>query len=740
MKKMICVALALSASVRFVAADGNPAANDSIRTYFLDEIVFTSSFKETNDLSSLPGSVSVLPSAELEGANVHNVKDLSMLLPNFFVPDYGSKMTSPLYVRGVGNRITSQASGMYVDHVPILNKAGYDFEFADVERVELLRGPQGTLFGRNSMGGLLNVLTASPLAHRKMRFSLTGGSHGLLRAGASANTMIGDRSGLSLSVRYERGDGYFTNAFTGRRADDTESAGGRLRFDRQLSGGWKMSLTASYDFVDQGAFPYRKFDAATGAVSAVSYNDEGSYMRKTGMGTLRVENNASEFAAFASSTSLQGLNDRMRMDLDYSAEDLFSIDQRQRQRSFTEELTLKSNKPDAAYRWLFGGFFFIDEFATDMQVDWTKAGVQSNLDLATAEAPVTLTVVNDEIPNPGRFDTPSNGLALYHQSTYNNLFVDGLSATAGIRLDYGRTTIDYRSSVALDIASSPGPPVPIHMDTTLQGTQLIKYKQILPRFVLKYEMDGQNFLYASAAKGFNPGGYNIQLFSELIMQTLFSRQPIDVVKAVPFAPEYSWTYETGYKGVPVPDRLWAEVALFYVDMADMQLAKYTNYGRLLENAGKAASMGVDIHLSARLFHDLTAGINYGQTHAVFRDYNNGQTDLKGNYLPFVPRRTFSVHAAWLKDFSRAPVDRIQLQAQYSGTDRIYWTETNDIAQNRYGLLNLRASVGKGCFTLNLWTKNTLDTRYNTFYFDMRGDTFLQQGKPFHCGADLVVSF
>jgi outer membrane receptor protein involved in Fe transport len=738
MKKIIVAVSSLLAFISPAFADDNPDGRDSVKTYLLDEIVVTSSFKETNKLSSLPGAVSVLSSSQLKGLNVANLKDISTMLPNFFIPDYGSKMNSPIYIRGVGNRITSQASGMYVDRVPILNKAGYDFELLDIRYVELLRGPQGTLFGRNSMGGLLNVYTISPLDFQKTEFGVTGGNHGLFRAKASTYAKMNDKAGISLSAYYDRNDGYFTNAFTGNKADNLEAAGGRLRFDYRFSDAWKASVTASYDFSDQGAFPYKRFDAATGTTFPINYNDEGSYLRKTGLAALNLEY-SDDRVLLNSTTSFQGLNDRMNMDQDYSPEDLYSINQKQIQQSFTEEITLKSNT-SSPYQWTFGAFGFYDKFRTDMQVDWTKAGIQSNLDRATANAPVTLTVVNDEIPNPGLFDTPSYGAAVYHQSTYN--FTEGLSATVGIRLDYGKTDLDYRSSIAMDIMSQPGPPAPIHLDTALQGRQTTDYLQALPKFALKYEFDRQHYVYASATKGFNPGGYNIQLFAELIMQTLFTASPIDMTQAVPFDPEYSWTYEAGYKGELLKDRLSVEAALFYVDMADMQLAQYTNYGRLLENAGKATSKGVDLQLNAQLFAGMTAGVNYGFTHATFTDYNNGRDggDFKGHYLPFVPRHTFSLYAAYRKAFDRAPIDRINLHAQYSGADKIFWTEANSIAQDFYGLLNLKAGIGKGCFTLNLWTKNTLDARYNTFYFEMQGNSFLQQGKPFRCGADLVVSF
>jgi len=736
MQKFLYSILCFHVFAVFAHAKDEP--NDSIKTYFLDEIVVTSSVKETNKLSALPGSVSVLSAMVMKGFSADNLKDISTMLPNYFVPDYGSKMNSPIYIRGVGNRITSQASGMYIDNVPVMNKAGYDFDFMALQHVELLRGPQGTLFGRNSMGGLLNVFTVSPLDYRKTEISVSGGNYGQLRASATTHTKLSEKAGLSLSAFYDRNDGFFENVFTKSKADRLESLGGHLRFDYRFSDALTASLTANYNFSDQGAFPYMKYHPETGATDPVNYNKEGSYMRKNGLTALNLTYRGDN-VILTSATSFQGLNDRMTMDQDYSPADLYSINQKQIQRSLTEEITLKSNT-ESRYQWLFGLFGFYDKFRTDMSVDWMKAGIQQNLDLATANAPVTLTVMDDEIPNPGLFDTPSYGAAIYHQSTYNRLFTDGLSATVGMRLDYGKTDLDYRSSIAMNILSQPGPPAPIAKDTTLAGSQTIDYIQVLPKFALKYEFDKQHYIYASATKGFNQGGYNIQLFAELIMQTLFSATPIDMNETVPFAPEYSWTYEAGYKGELIKNRLLAEVALFYVDMANMQLAQYTNYGRLLTNAGKAVSKGIDLQLSARPFTGLTVGLNYGFTQATFSDYSNGRTDFTGKRLPFVPQQTFSLYAAYAKNFRQAVIDRINIQAQYSGADNICWTEANNITQKAYGLLNMKAGIGKGSVTFNLWAKNLLDTRYNTFYFEMQGNSFLQQGKPFTCGAEVVVAF
>jgi outer membrane receptor protein involved in Fe transport len=296
------------------------------------------------------------------------------------------------------------------------------------------------------------------------------------------------------------------------------------------------------------------------------------------------------------------------------------------------------------------------------------------------------------------------------------------------------------------------PPVSLQGDTTLHGDLRLNHLRLLPRIALKYELDRRNYVYASATKGFNPGGYNIQMFAETITQILsrkiasrympsLAMKPIDWSRDASFDPEYNWTYELGYKGEWLNKCLSTEIALFYVDMSDMQLAKTVSFGRELTNAGKAVSKGVDLHIDAGILPGLNAGVNYGYTHATFKEYDNGKADLKGKYLPFVPRQTFSVYAAYAKSLTGAFIDRFHLHAQYNGADKIYWTEANDMMQDFYGLLNLKAGVSRAPFTLNVWTKNLLDAKYNSFYFaDVLGNAFLQRGKPVVCGVELAVSF
>ncbi|MDR0725375.1 MAG: Plug domain-containing protein, partial [Prevotellaceae bacterium] len=148
-------------------------------TVILDEVVVSS--KEGQELKKIPASISILSSTTIERERMSGMRGLSAFVPNLFIPDYGSKYTSAIYIRGVGSRMGNSAIGMYVDNVPYLDKTSFDFDFFDIKRVEVLRGPQGTLYGRNSMGGLINIYTLSPYDYQGTRAKLSLGNYGLTK-------------------------------------------------------------------------------------------------------------------------------------------------------------------------------------------------------------------------------------------------------------------------------------------------------------------------------------------------------------------------------------------------------------------------------------------------------------------------------------------------------------------------------------------------------------------------------
>jgi outer membrane receptor protein involved in Fe transport len=756
MKKNLFTGLLITVSLFSIQAKNNEKdVQDTIQSKYLDEILVLSSTKETNHMKTLPGSVSFITPQMIENQRIIHIKDLSVIIPNFFIPDYGSRLSVPVYIRGIGERSSGQSIGMYVDNMPYPDKSVFDFDFADVSRIEVLRGPQGTLYGRNAMSGIVNVVTLSPLHSSGKKLSLTTGNYGLFRAKASGCELLSDNLGISVSGYYSRNSGYFTNHFNGEKADNSESGGAKIRMDWNINRLWTAQWISNYDISNQGAFPYGRYDRGT--VSAPEYNYPGHYRRQVAGShlNLRFEN---EFFTFNSNTGFQYFDDNMKMDVDNSASDIFRLNQLQKEKSWTEELTLKSNT-ESNYQWSFGIFGFYTDLKTNVVTTMGHEGIETILqpmfdklyEDSKGRMPQFTVVDDTEIPIPGEFKTPMYGGAIFHQSTINHLFTDGLSVTAGIRLDYEKSRLDYNTNLSMKLnGTMMGRP--IEAADTLAGKESTKFTEILPKVALKYAFNPENYIYATVSNGYKTGGYNIQNFADIIQNKIRGKYDknfpaVPVKDCVSYHPEYSWSYEIGFKGELLNDFLYAEAAAFYIDVKDIQITDFveSGQGRILKNAGKARSAGFDLSITALLTDEFKLTANYGFTHAVFKDYIFGDRDgsrksYSGNFIPFAPQNTLSAIAFYNKTLRNKWIDRFHIQAQYNCAGKIYWTEANDVSQDFYGLLNLQAGVRKGIFGVNVWANNLLNTRYAAFYFESMQQKWAQAGKPFTFGVEATVFF
>ena len=760
-------AIMLLSGVQVVCAEeGNKVhSNDTIRTYNIDEIILTSSTKETNDLRTLPAAVSILSPQQIAGRQIDALKDISSLVPNLFIPDYGAKLTSAVYIRGIGARSSGQSIGMYVDNVPYLDKSTFDFELTDIQRIEVLRGPQGTLYGRNAMGGIVNIYTLSPFDFQGKRVSVSAGNYGQVKLKASHYGVVSDKFGFTAGVYYNRNSGYFENAYTGKKADKEQSVGGRLRLEGRLSPNFRLAYTFAGDYTDQGAFPYGLYNAEEEYVAPVSINDPSSYNRTMLSNSLLLEYKTEQFL-LSSTTGYQFLNDDMKMDQDFSPKSIFTLNQKQKQHAISQEVAIRSNT-DKNYRWSFGAYGFYNGLNTEGPVTFKEDGIKEVLqpvfDKIKEEADnprmPSLKITDKELYIPGDFETPSFGLALFHQSTYNNLFTEGLSLTAGIRLDYERQKFAYAAEAKMNMSAfmeNMEIPLSSFYEPTVMDVHADQdFWQVLPKVSLKYQCHPSTYTYISVAKGYKTGGYNVQMSADVMqaqmkydmMSAFQSMIPTEIEKPVPvedvaaYKPEQSWNYELGVRSELIEGHLNAELTLFYMDIRDLQITKFVNSGngRILANAGKARSTGVESSLRARISSEWTADLNYGFTHATFRDYDNGQQVFDGNFVPYTPRHTASLAAQYTKNLRGKWIDQIYASAQLNGAGKIFWTEYNDICQNFYLTLNARAGVRKDKFNVSLWGKNLTNTEYSAFYFESFGNPFIQLGKPLQFGIEIAFT-
>lgn len=739
----------LLCAVLLLAGASAAAQQDTIKNYNIEEVVVRSSTKETNDLWKVPAATTLITPLKINNRNIESIKDITTFVPNLYIPDYGSKMTTPIYLRGIGARSSGQSVSVYVDNIPYMDKSTFDFELMDISRIEVLRGPQGTLYGRNAMGGIINVYTLSPLDYQGTKVSLGVANYGGYSIKASNYSKIAKNVGLSVAGYYDRSGGYFTNDFTGKKVDKEQSAGGRLKLDWQLSDRLLMKIETAFDYTDQGAFAYGRYDKETKKVAPVNYNDDGSYRRAMSNSNLRLEYKAKK-VLISSNTGFQYLDDDMMMDQDFTAKSIFTINQRQRQNSFNQEFAARSNRP-GNYQWSVGAFGFYNGLTTTGDVTFKEDGIKEILqpvfDKIAASSPRApkIVITDSQIPNPGTYETPSWGVALFHQSTFNNILTKGLSATIGLRLDYERQSLDYNTSILMNIKPikmAPNAPALDKLEKELIGSLNQNFTQVLPKLSLKYECTPEIMTYATVSKGYKAGGYNVQMFSEVIQKAINPMaKPVSIDSTASYKPEVTWNYEVGMRADLLGGNLKTELALFYMDIQDLQLTQFIDggSGRILSNAGRGRSYGIELSVSASPFKSLTLDANYGYTKATFTDYNDGQTDYSGKTVPYTPEHTFSLGASYAFDLGNGFLKQLVVAANYSGCGRIYWTEMNDVEQPFYGLLGAKVSLHSKIAKVEIWAKNLTSTNYGAFYFESFGNSFVQRGKPMTVGANLIFT-
>jgi outer membrane receptor protein involved in Fe transport len=412
--------------------------------------------KQSTLMRLTPSSISVMDNEVIEENNVNSLNDITSLAPNFFMPDYGSKLTSPVYIRGIGSRINSPSVGLNVDFVPFFEKAAFDFDMFDIERIEILRGPQGTLYGRNTMGGLINVYTKSPINHEGTEFVFNTGNYDFYNANINHYNKISDDFGYSVNVNYITRGGYFKNEYTNESVDDAESIGGRARIVYKLNEKNTIENITNVEISEEGGYPYAIFNTETQSASNINYNEYSFYNRDMISNAFVYKYSGDRYQLHATS-AYQYIDDLQGIDQDLSPESIYYVNQSQAQDMFSQEVIVKSNYKEN-YNWLCGGYAFYQGFNRNVDVNVYQS---------------------DVLVNKG-YDHKIYGGAVFHESTMSNFFFDGLSFTFGIRADIERDQLDYTESNL--VAGNLYPKA----DTSYNALNSF---QVLPKMAFTYEFN-----------------------------------------------------------------------------------------------------------------------------------------------------------------------------------------------------------------------------------------------------------
>lgn len=792
-------------------------------TTLLHEIVVTAA-KESRPLREQSLSSTSLNAKELRERGIHEISDLTAVVPGLFIPQYGSAQTTAIYMRGMGSRTNTPAVGLYVDDIPWMDKSSFSTKIGEIERVEVLRGPQNTLFGRNAMGGLIRVVTKNPIDYQGTVLERSVLNHYSQAAGVTHYQRFSDKLGFTAGVAYRSDGQFFKNYYTGQKADSDRSLRAHTRLLYRPSDVVNIDFLANYELCTQDVFPYflesvpeDDYFASRLAddIGHITSNDDNTYLRHLLNIGLKAEHNWPRMT-LSNVLAFQLLNDDLKMDQDFSHLSVYTLQQRQQNRMLSEEIALK-NRPGAWRHWEWStGVSFYNQWAySKAPVAFGKDGVAWISDMMNTNAnahmpqvasgPMTMDFLfSDEILNPelrfdGRYETPSRSAAIYHQSTLCDLFnAKGLDLTLGLRLEYEYAGLSYNTwydfshryslsghltmpTMSRDIAMVPAQEFPV--SNALKGSLSHDWWHLMPRFALQYSFARGN-VYGAISRGTRSGGYNYQMFSDVlqpmmrsdimtnvadvtipvlqaqpsvpaptkahvteILQTMATQAPIDVETTCFYKPEYAWNYEVGTHLNLANGRLMLDASAFLANITDQQISQMAQagFGRITKNAGHSRSFGGELALRSQLTDRLQAHASYGYTHTTFTTYMlSPDVSYEGNYVPFTPQHAVDLGINYSfplpKIFKRQLLDRMAISTNWHGLGKIYWTEDNLESEPFHSTLDAKVTVYRKTFEFSVFATNIYNSRCRTFYFQSMNRGYSQRNRPFMFGFEAKVVF
>lgn len=711
----------------------------------LEELNVTA-IKQTAELREEPEASTVLSAGEVEQLGILSMRGISDVVPNFYMPEYGSRITSTIYVRGIGARMDQPSVGLNVDNIPYLNKDAYDFDISDIASVVMLRGPQSTLYGRNTMAGVINITTFSPMVFQGWRAFVEAGTGGRVRANLGWYHKFSSKTALSVSGDYGHLEGFFRNTYNNAKIDKENSFSLRTKFVYHPLQDLKIQNVAGANFLKQGGYPYEYVETGR-----IEYNDTCFYRRFTFTDGLTLGYHNDRFD-LTSITSVQYIDDNMTLDQDFLPESYFTLTQKKKETSVTEEIVFKGVVGDGKYKWLAGAMGFYKHLNMDAPVTFKDVGIRELIEAHRNDANPYYPIGWDtrQFVLNSQFTIPTAGIALYHESEFT---AGNWDFAAALRIDYENTELRYRSFCNTgyevykkeDGRLEPFRHVAVNIDEP--GKLKKSFFSLLPNVSVNYRFDNRlGNIYFKFSRGYKDGGYNTQMFSDVLQQKLMNIMGLaakySVDEVVSYKPEYSWNYEIGSHLDFKDAGLSLELSAFYIDCRNQQLTMFpegTTTGRIMTNAGKTRSFGGELSASQKITESLTFNLSYGYTNARFKEFYNGIKDYAGKLLPYVPSNTLFIQGLYslkLKKDQKPEPNTLIFDVNLRGTGPIYWNEDNSLKQKFYALFGASVTWQWKNWEFRLWGKNLTDTRYYTFYFMSMGNEFLQKGRGIEGGLSI----
>lgn len=626
----------------------------------------------------VPRSVTTVPGEQIRDAGIREVRQAARYVPNMIVTEFSSRRLSFPFVRGVGSGQGDPAVGTFIDGVPQLQVSSTNLPLLDVERVEILRGPHGALYGRNTIGGAMNIISRRPSSKTEVDADVTFGNFALQEYRIVGSVPI-ERDKLSVSFAgvHQRRDGYTDNDFTGNDVDDREMFFGRAQVlwtpDTENEVRFSVHSESSRD----GGFVLSDYNGLRARPNKISQDYEGFADRDVLAGSLTWTRSGDE-VDFTSITAGQWWDIEESTDFDFSALDGVRRFTTADQTYVYQELRFASaeDRPivlssEAELKWLWGvsGFWSDSEQGAANEFRPGGAGIiffppqVAGTDQAT-----------------GSFD--SYAAAAFAQATID--WKESWEFTGALRYEYESKDADIDRRYL--VMGFPATQASTSADES--------FDEILPRLSVSYQWSEELMAYVLAARGFKAGGFNLTAPSG----------------SETFGPEKSWTYEAGFRSSSREGKVVVAGSLFFIEWDDMQLSQFNaQTGGYVTNAGQSTSMGAEIEIVSRPIEGVQLFAGVGVLDTEFDRFTDQfGADVSGKDLPFAPENSGNVGIQVSKPIDDGLTCYVRAEHFHVGD---FFYDAGNLKAESYNLTNFRVGLGGEQWRIDGWIRNAFDNDY-----------------------------
>jgi iron complex outermembrane receptor protein len=635
--------------------------------------------KTPEDPQNLPVSVSTVLSDTLTAAGLRSVSEAGWFSPNTFFSEFTARKLSNARFRGVGASPTNPGITSYIDGVPQLNANSSSIELLDIEQIEFVRGPQSALFGRNALGGVINIVSARP-SLKEWSGSLLG-PYGNFNAGdlrgAASGPIVTDTLAVGVAMGYSAREGFTVNDMTGNDLDSRSAFFGKGQMLWKPNARWETRVMFTGERARDGDYALNDLDALRARPFHTARDVEGHTHRDIIAPTVQTQYSGTTIDLATTTGFLKWKTDDLT-DLDYSPLPLITRTNAEEDFQFTTEARFSSAKAapivlsdSVTMRWQAGASLFTQNYPQDAINTYSPFLI----------SPFISFPVSQHTPQAALDDV---GVGVYGQGTWT--FSKNLDVVAGLRGDFEDRSANLNSFYTPTIA----PPTIVDEQRT--------FSDVSPQFAVAYRVAPRTSVYGTVARGFKAGGFN-------------AASPGGAER---YDQEHSWNYEAGVKASGLGDRVAASAAVFHIDWSDLQVNEPNPQvpGQFfIANAAGANSTGFEFELHARPDEGLDVFGSAGFTHARFADGSEALgANVSGNKLANTPSYTADFGAQYTRPL-RGSLSLVA-RAEAICYGEFEYDDTNTARQEAYSLTNLRVGVriARRGF-VDLWLRNAFDTRY-----------------------------